>query len=40
MKYDVIFLEVNNFPQKIKHAQDLKHVKIFKISVSKYYLST
>ena len=30
MQYDTIFHEVNNFPQEIKHAQELKHIKIFK----------
>ena len=40
MQYDIIFHEVNNFPQKIKYAQELKHIKIFKKSVSKYYLSS
>ena len=40
MQYDIIFHEVSNFPQKIKHTQELKHMKIFKTSVSKYYLSS
>ena len=40
MQFDMIFHEVNNFPQKMKHEQELKHMKIFKTSVSKYYLSS
>ena len=27
MQNDIIFHEVKNFPQKMKHAQKLKHVK-------------
>ena len=27
MQYDRIFHEVNNFPQKMRHAQELKHIK-------------
>ena len=30
MQYDRIFHEVNNFPQKMKHAQELKHKKCSK----------
>ena len=41
MQYDIIFHEVNNFPQKMKRAQELKHIKkAFKILGSKYYLSS
>ena len=39
MQYDTIFHEVNNFLQKMEHAQELKHKEIFKTSVSKYNLS-
>ena len=39
MQYDRIFHEVNNFPQKMKHAQELKHIKMFKTLESKYYFS-
>ena len=40
MQYDIIFHEANNFPQKIKYVQELKHRRIFKTSVSKYFLSS
>ena len=40
MQYDINFHGVNNFPQTMKHAQELKHIKIFKTSVSEYYLSS
>ena len=40
MQYGIIFYEVNNFPQNMKHAQEMKHIKIFKTSESKYYLSS
>ena len=40
MQYHIIFHEVYKFPQKIKYSQELKDIKIFKTSVSKYYLSS
>ena len=40
MQYDIIFHKANNFPQKIKHIPKMEHKKIFKTSVSKYYLSS
>ena len=29
MQYDTIYHEVNKFPQKMTHAEEVKHVKIF-----------
>ena len=40
MQYDIIFHKVNNFPPKMEHAQELEHIKVFKTSVCKYYLSS
>ena len=40
MQCDTFFFKVNNFQQKMKHAQELKHIKIFKTSVSKCYVSS